>query len=185
MPPPISPFRIFVFGASGSGTSTLGRALAGELGLRWFDTDDIYWERSDPPFQFKRDREARRNLLVERLESAQGWVLSGSLCGWGDVIIPTIELAVYVYTPKDVRIARLRSREQARFGGRVAPGGDMHQQHAAFLSWAAGYDDGPPEGRSRRLHEQWLQQLPCPLLRLDGSLPVRELCMRVVAGSAA
>ena len=111
MRPTSSPSRIFVFGASGSGTSTLGLALADKLGLAWFDTDDIYWERSDPPFRLKREQAARQALLLGTLASARGWVLSGSLCGWGDVIIPVIELAIYVYTPKDVRMARLQTRE--------------------------------------------------------------------------
>jgi adenylate kinase family enzyme len=185
MRPTSSPSRIFVFGASGSGTSTLGLALADKLGLAWFDTDDIYWERSDPPFRLKREQAARQALLLGTLASARGWVLSGSLCGWGDVIIPVIELAIYVYTPKDVRMARLQTRERARYGARAGPDGDMHEQSKAFLSWAEQYDDGPLEMRSRQKHEQWIRQLRCPLLRLDGSLPVGDLCAQVATGPAA
>lgn len=181
----MSTSRIFVFGASGSGTSTLGRALADMLNLTWIDTDDIYWERSDPPFRLKRELQARQVLLLDSLAAARGWVLSGSLCGWGDVIIPTIELAIYVYTPKDMRMARLRTRERKRHGMRVEPDGDMFEQSKAFLSWAELYDDGPPDMRSRQKHEQWIRQLPCPLLRLDGSLHVSELCRQVAAAPVA
>ncbi len=39
-------FKIHVFGASGSGVSTLGKALAVELHLPFFDADDFYWKKS-------------------------------------------------------------------------------------------------------------------------------------------
>ena len=35
--------RIHILGASGSGTTTLGRALAERLQCRHFDTDDYFW----------------------------------------------------------------------------------------------------------------------------------------------
>ena len=61
----------------------------------------------------------------------------------------------------------------------------MYEQSKDFLSWAEQYDSGPSEMRSRQKHEQWLQQLGCPLLRLDGSLPVPELCKQVSTVPAA
>jgi adenylate kinase family enzyme len=35
--------RICVFGASGSGMTTLGRALASDLELAFLDSDDFFW----------------------------------------------------------------------------------------------------------------------------------------------
>lgn len=32
-----------IYGASGSGTSALGRKISRELGYRFMDTDDYYW----------------------------------------------------------------------------------------------------------------------------------------------
>jgi hypothetical protein len=43
----------------------------------------------------------------------------------------------------------------------------MAANSAAFLAWAAAYDTAGPEQRSRILHEAWLRDLPCPVLRLD------------------
>lgn len=34
---------IHIFGASGAGTSTLGRKICAELGYRFMDTDDYFW----------------------------------------------------------------------------------------------------------------------------------------------
>ena len=46
-------------GASGSGTTTLGAALGARLGWRHVDSDDLFWERTEPPFTTQRAREAR------------------------------------------------------------------------------------------------------------------------------
>ena len=41
---------IHIFGASGSGTSTLGRAVAEKTGYAFLDSDDYIWAPTDPPF---------------------------------------------------------------------------------------------------------------------------------------
>lgn len=176
--------HIHVFGASGSGTSTLGADLARRLGLRQLDVDRLYWQLTDPPYLLPHDRSTRQRLLAESAASARRWVLAGSLCGWGDAIIPQLDLAVSVSTPTDLRLARLRDRESRAFGPRIAPGGDMHANHQAFLRWAAQYDDGPVTMRSRRLHEQWLTRLTCPVLRVDGSQSIAELVEHVAAAAS-
>ena len=171
---------IHIFGASGAGTSTLGRALADRTGFRFMDTDDYYWLPAEPPYTLKRPIPERLALMSRDLDLAKDAVLSGSLVGWGDVLIPRFTLAVRLNTPTPVRMARLRRREQARYGARVLPGGDLYEQSEAFLAWAARYDDGAPPLRSRALHDLWQRQLPCPLLTLDGTLPLDELVQAVV-----
>jgi hypothetical protein len=44
----------------------------------------------------------------------------------------------------------------------------MYEQSQAFLGWAASYDDGDINMRSRRLHDRWLSDLPCPVIRMEG-----------------
>ena len=171
---------IHIFGASGSGTSTLGRAVAARTGFRCMDTDDYYWLPAEPMYTLKRPIPERLALMERDLDGCDGAVLSGSLAGWGDPLIPRFTLAVRLVTPTPVRMERLRQRELVRYGARVLPGGDMHEQSQAFLDWAAQYDDGVPPIRSRALHDLWQRQLTCPLLTLDGTLPVEELTEIVV-----
>jgi adenylate kinase family enzyme len=104
------PPRVHLVGASGSGTTTLGRALAGRRGCPHLDTDDFFWLPSDPPFQHVRERGERQALLGAALQGSSGWVLSGSLCGWGDMFIPQFELVIFLWVPPAVRLARLRAR---------------------------------------------------------------------------
>jgi hypothetical protein len=101
-------------------------------------------------------------------------VLSGSLCGWGDVAIPLFELVVVLSIPHDIRMARLHRREHARFGERILPGGDMYEQSQAFLAWAASYDEGGVDMRSRQRHDQWLSTLPCPILCFEAEYSIEE-----------
>jgi hypothetical protein len=111
---------------------------------------------------------------MDALTAHDAWVLSGSLCGWGDVAIPLFELVVFLWVPQHRRLERLRQRERERYGERILPGGDMYEQSQAFLAWAASYDDGDLNIRSRRLHEQWLGTLPGPILCFEGEYSIEE-----------
>jgi len=174
--------RLHLVGASGAGTTTLGIALATRLGCPHFDTDDYYWLPTVPKFQTPREAAVRRALLGADLDHNAAWVLSGSLCGWGDVFIPLFDLVVFMALPREVRLARLRERERARYGAEaIAAGGALHAQHEAFMAWAASYDDGDTDIRSRALHEHWLATLPCPVLRLEEPRTVHENLIAVLA----
>ena len=63
--------RIYLIGYMGSGKSTLGRILAGELGLSWIDLDKIFEERYKigiPAFFSKYGENAFRELEQKLLE---------------------------------------------------------------------------------------------------------------------
>ena len=160
--------RLHVVGASGAGTTTLGRTLAGRLGAVHLDTDDFFWLPTEPPFQKIRERAERQALLGEALDRHSGWALSGSLCGWGDAFIPRFEAVVFVWLAPEIRLARLRERERQRYGATaIAPGGSRHAKYEEFMAWAARYDESVDVAeRSRRMHEQWLAALPCPVIRI-------------------
>jgi hypothetical protein len=111
-----------------------------------------------------------------------GWVLSGSLDGWGDVLLPTFHLVVFLAVPTSVRMARLRVRETKRYGSEaIGPGGARYTATTDFLDWASHYDEPDFNSRSRARHEAWLSKLPCPVLRLDGERPTAELADAVAS----
>ena len=177
---------IHITGASGSGVTTLGRVLAARLGATHLDTDSFYWLASHPPFRDRRPVADRMEMMEQAFAAArQGWVLSGSLDGWGDPFIPRFSLVAFVYTPPAVRMTRLLERERDRYGAAIEPGGAMHTQHLEFVGWAEGYDHGGRPGRSLPRHEAWLATLPCPVLRLDGAQALDALIEAVIAGAGA
>jgi hypothetical protein len=123
-------------------------------------------------------------LLARALGEADSWVLSGSLCGWGDPFISQFELVVFLLVPVKERLARLRAREIIRYGHEaIAPGGRLYKTHVEFLDWAESYDDGGLNMRSRALHEWWIQRLPFSVLRLDGHKQVDMLLREIEAAA--
>jgi adenylate kinase family enzyme len=152
--------RILITGASGSGTTTLGRALATRLRCAFYDADDYYWLPTDPPFRCKQDPAIRASRLLQALQNATPTVLAGSILSWGVELEDSFSLIVFLTVPAEIRVVRLREREIQRFG-LVDP---------AFLAWAAQYDAGTLEGRSLSKHEAWLAKRSCPVLRIDGDM---------------
>lgn len=174
---------VHIFGASGSGTTTLGRLIGQRTGWTHLDSDDYFWLPADPPFTAKRPREERVPLMLRDIDAAQNVVISGSLVGWGDGLIPHFTLCVRTVLEPAVRLERLHQRELARFGARIQPGGDMAQTHQAFMDWAATYDDGPVTTRSRAMHDQWQENLKCPVITVDTTDTQRALACLLETGA--
>jgi adenylate kinase family enzyme len=178
----MKPRRIHVTGASGSGATTLGRALADALALPHHDVDDYFWLPTVPPYRAKRAITDRLRLMGEMFLDRADWVLSGSLDGWGGPVVPLFDLVVFLRVPTDIRLVRLRAREARHFGAdAVEPGGWRHAETEEFIDWASHYDDGSREGRNLVRHEAWLATIACLVLRLDGRRPTPDLVREVMA----
>lgn len=109
-----------------------------------------------------------------RADLTPGSVMAGSVVGWGLDIEDAFDLIVLLSLPAEVRLERLRQRELAELG----------RLDEDFMAWAARYDDGGLDVRSRALHEQWLGERTCPVLRLDGTEPVEANLRRVLRRAA-
>ena len=165
---------IHIYGASGAGTSTIGKYISDKLGYFFMDTDDYFWEPADTPYTVKRSIPDRITSMRNDIAKHDKAVISGSLVDWGDELIPLFTLAVRVETDAAIRIARLKKRGRESFGNRIDIGGDMFENHKEFIAWAASYDNGGLDMRSRAKHDDWQKQLQCRLVLLDGSLPVEK-----------
>ncbi|AIQ46672.1 hypothetical protein R70723_12925 [Paenibacillus sp. FSL R7-0273] len=163
--------RIHIMGASGSGTSTLGQALACRLPHVHLDSDDYFWEHK---FTKQREITERLGRIRQDLEQPGPWILSGAVCGWGDGLRPYFDLVIFLRIPPELRLERLKAREYERYGTESLPGGSRYADVQAFLEWASLYDTAGPEVRSLKLHEAWMLELDCPVLRLEGDLSVKE-----------
>lgn len=103
---------ILIFGASGSGTTTLGQKICAELGYKLMDTDDYYWMPTEPEYTLKRPREERVELMKRDIDNSENVVISGSLTNWGDMLIPYFTLAIRIELNPSIRIERLLKREK-------------------------------------------------------------------------
>lgn len=177
----IKKIKIHIFGASGSGVTTLGKNLSQFYQIPFFDADDYYWKKTDPPFKEVHSIEVRNALLKNVLLPHSGWIVSGTLVSWGETIQDDFDFAIYLNVPVKERIQRIKKREQKRFGTRIEIGGDMHEGHLKFLEWAKQYDDGFFSGRSKPRHEAWIKTLKCPLIRIEGIFEKTELMNKAIS----
>ncbi len=59
---------IHIYGAAGSGTSTLGKYISEKLGYFFMDTDNYFWEPTNPPYAKKSNlsiRIKRMRIMAE------------------------------------------------------------------------------------------------------------------------
>lgn len=174
--------RILIFGAAGSGTTTLAKKLSESLNISHFDSDEYYWVKTDPPYTIKSDVIERQTKLKADLEKEKNWVASGSLHSWGTFIAEMLTQAVFLYVPTEARMRRIKLREQKRFGDRIEEGGDMYEHHQAFLDWAASYDDtNHSSSRTKAKHLTWANSLSSPVLRIDGDEAINIVLKRVLS----
>lgn len=177
----MGPRRINIIGASGVGKTTLGRALGARLAIPHVDSDDYYHLPTDPPYRSQRTPEDRCALLERDLAPFDSWILAGGAGTWEPAPRLHYTLQVFVSLPSEVRIRRLLQREQALYGERLLPGGDMENDHRAFMEWTAGYDDSTSEGTNTlACHEALLRRTACPVLRLTGPMSEEEAIARIL-----
>lgn len=91
--------HIHIFGASGSGTTTISQKVCGHTGYSHFDSDSYFWLPTPDPFTVTRGRGDYAALMDRDLNSSPHWVLSGSVTGWYDELVSVFDLIVFVYGP--------------------------------------------------------------------------------------
>ena len=172
--------RVHIVGASGSGVTTFGRALATDWSVPHHDSDDYYWVPTEPPFTQKRPIDERLALMKQLFLPRSSWVLSGSLFSWADTLLPYFDAVIFVNLENQIRMERIREREERRYGAEaIAPTGNRHDAFMEFMAWNAQYEDPDFTGRSRVSHENWLTSLHCPVLKVDSQMPVDEMVAQI------
>ncbi|XFA99264.1 hypothetical protein ACAG96_01460 [Candidatus Izemoplasma sp. B36] len=166
---------INIFGSSGSGSTTLAKEIAENFDYKFIDVDDYLWKKTDPPFTERNSNHLACELIKKELNDNKPAVISGSLVGIADEIKEDIDLFLYINLDKDIRLQRIKKREEERLGKRIKPGGDLYTQHLSFLQWVSEYEDNPETQRSRRQHLLWLDDVDKTVLKITDELTIDEL----------
>jgi shikimate kinase len=198
---------IIIFGASGAGSTTLGKEVAKRLNIQHFDIDDYLWRwDTEIPLTVTRSPQERTTRLMnairkrpcrflltssrpisQSIKNYSNFVISGTIFNDRELFEPLLDLAVFVSTPAIVCAERVHAREHARWGERVRPGGDMykvtrfHGDFDDYLENARRYETADVSKFSRKFHEQWMANLPCPTLCVDGIIDVCENADKILA----
>ena len=162
--------KILIMGASGSGQSTLGRALANKLNYKWVDSDDIYWLPTTPMYQEKRNIDERLKIALKEAER-ESLVFSGSINGWGTKLENAFDIVVFLSLDTELRLSRLREREQRELGF----------VDEAFIEWASEYENPLSESRNRVKHEKWISERKSRILCLEGDETVQQRIEHVIS----
>lgn len=183
---------IAIFGLNGGGKSTLAHALAMRIGCYEMDMEDYYFPEQrqsrrqaleggdgidaerpgDLPFSEPRSRAEVQAALLRDEQAHPDFVLVGVTPNWDEGLLARIDIAFWVQTPLSERLKRIQAREEKRFGARVREGGDMFSQQRAFLKMVA--------GRDLQSVSEWAEKLRCPVIDVDGTLPVAENLERMM-----
>ena len=159
---------IVICGLNGAGKSTLGKALAEKLDFYFIDNEDLFFPKTDPNYIYAspRTREEAEKMLFHAIKVHENFVFAAVKGDYGEAIYPFFQYAVLIDTPKDIRVQRVKKHSFQKFGNRMLPGGDLHEQEEKFFEFVT--------SRPESTVEEWIQLLSCSILRIDGTKPVEE-----------
>lgn len=181
---------IAIIGLNGCGKSTLNHALCKRIGFYEMDVEDYYFPQQREgrhwalehagirpcqgqlPYTHPQTKEQVYAALLRDMETHPQFVLSCVQMNWQEDLLRHIDLAFLVQAPLNLRLERVQTREEKRFGSRVLPGGDMFDQQRDFRQIAQRRDPAAVEESAARL--------ACPVVLLDGTRPVEENLHRML-----
>lgn len=181
---------IAIVGLNGSGKSTLNHLLSRELGYFEMDVEDYYFpeqkshrqyaldhaevcQLDELPYSGGRDQAEVEAALLRDMEAHPRFVLSCVWLNWCEALLDHIGMVFWVQVPLETRLERIRAREEKRFGARALPGGDMFERQESFREMV--------KSRDAHMVEESLQRLHCPVIPLDGTLPLAENVKKMLA----
>ena len=166
--------KILLFGASGSGTTTLGNEIEKRADFKHLDVDDYYWKKTNPPFQEKIPLTERNENLKADFKKFDKVVVSGSMVSWGKEWETAFDLAIFIQLENTERMERLKKREAERYGEKLLTDKKIQQNSKAFLEWADQYENPNFDGRSLKVHLNWIELLDCKVLKLNGAAELKN-----------
>lgn len=167
---------IAIIGPNGSGKSTLNHLLCKALGYYEMDSEDYYfpgqkagrlWLQEhggaqpgeELPAPYAVSCTGADAAMLRDMEIHPRFVLSCVHLHGNEQMIRRIEVAFCLDAPLETRLARIRHREEKRFGVRALPGGDLYPQQEAFRD----------KVKRSALKPADTSCLRCPVIRLDGT----------------
>lgn len=122
--------RISVVGTTGSGKTTLARAISRRLGIPHVELDALHWEPNwvEAPDTLFRER-------TERALSGDSWVVDGNYSQTRDIVWGTADTVIFLDYPLPMMLWRLTRRTLRRIlRGEELWNGNKESIRSAFFS---------------------------------------------------
>jgi adenylate kinase family enzyme len=106
--------RVSVVGNAGSGKTTVGRDIAGRLGVAFVELDAVFHQpgwRPTPPEEFRH--------RVEAIVAGEGWVLDGNYSAVRDLVWGRADTVIWLDPPRRVVMRQVVGRTLRRTLTRV------------------------------------------------------------------
>ena len=163
---------IYIYGASGAGSTTLGRYICDKYNFKQIDTDDYFWKH-------KEEYSKRIEDMINDMKKTEknGIVITGNFWNWNvdyNELLKYIDLYVRMILKPEIRIQRLKKREHDRFGEEILPGGSRYEEHKEFIEWAKQYDYADASVRSLKAHEYFEEKYNIQPILLDSENTIEE-----------
>jgi len=173
---------IHIFGASGSGVTTLGNFISKKLGWRYLDSDDFFWEKTDIPYTVKRNPELRDAGILKILKSGESLIFGGSCISWSPEIHAYFDKIVFLFVPPDIRMIRVRKREADRYGEKLITDAETIKRHDDFIAFCKDYDEMKGiANRTIRAHRNWLEKQTTEITEISGDFPTEEIAEKLLS----
>ncbi|MBR5947388.1 MAG: AAA family ATPase [Clostridia bacterium] len=159
---------ILICGLNGTGKSTLGKDLAEKLGYRFIDNEDLFFPKENDEYEFANPRSKQEviTILENMISRDSRFVFAAVKGNYGDKFIYALESIILIEVPRQERHKRVRERSYRKFGDRMKEGGDLFDKENHRLSIV--------DGRSEAYVTRWLEGVRCPVIKIDGTLPVSQ-----------
>ncbi|MBE5863661.1 MAG: hypothetical protein E7295_12540 [Lachnospiraceae bacterium] len=159
---------ILICGHNGTGKSTLGKELALALGYQFIDNEDLFFPKTDESYMFSSPRNKKEVItsLEEMIEKNDHFIFAAVKGDYGDKLIKAIDHVILIEVPKNIRYKRVRERSYQKFGERIKEDGDLFEKESKWFSIV--------ESRPENYVTSWLGNISCPIIRIDGTLPIAQ-----------
>lgn len=171
--------RLLISGGPGSGCTSTAEKISEKMGIPLFDSDSFFHIPSDPPFKKQYSPEERRAMLGSALSRESSWIVSGSVATWGLISFRPTH-GVLLNVPALIRLSRLERRQRDRFGRRIDIGGDMHDEHEAFVGWAAAYEERHGIGRNLSTDREFILNHCDRFMSIDTMADINAIVTEIV-----